>query len=378
MGKQSCLIIAGEKSGEDHAMSFFPELVKLAPECDFFGVGGNELRSLGVETLYDLKEFSSIGITDVLGKVPFYFKAIDRIVAEVKKRKCKTAILIDFQGFNLKLSRKLKKQGVNVLYYVAPQAWVWKPWRAKVLEENAHTLFTILPFEKKWFQKRGVTRVRSIVHPLMLTYAEQLKSIPKRNFGDMEGRKKRILLLPGSRRTEVSMLLPIFFRAIELVKEAGFEVEVSLTTVESVPCNLYEDFLPLCDHVYDNKNIVTAINSADMCFAASGTVTLLTGLFELPTVVSYKMDFLSEFIMRLLVPYKGAASLTNIIHEKMLFPEFLHYEADRYNLSKWAVKWLTDQRLYNNLVDELAETKKLLEGEDFSVPEYMSKVIKSS
>ena len=190
----SCLIIAGEKSGEDHAMTFLPELMKLSPNCKFYGVGGKRLEDLDVELLYHLKDFSGIGISEVLGKIPFYFKALDNIVSEVKKRETKTAILIDFQGFNLKLAKKLKKLGVNVLYYVAPQAWVWKPWRSKVLEQNVHTLFTILPFEKKWFSERGVTKVKAVVHPLMNEYGQQLSSVRKRKFDDFQNRFPKILL----------------------------------------------------------------------------------------------------------------------------------------------------------------------------------------
>jgi len=159
---------------------------------------------------------------------------MDHLLAEVKKRKTKTAILVDFQGFNLKLAKKLKKLNVNVLYYVAPQAWVWKPWRAKVLEQNVHTLFTILPFEKKWFQQRGVTNIKSVMHPLMLEYDDDLKNIRKRDSSDFSNRPVRILLLPGSRNVEVAKLLPIFAAGIKILKEEGIELQVGLVTAESV------------------------------------------------------------------------------------------------------------------------------------------------
>ena len=145
MVDSSCLIIAGEKSGEEHAMSFLPTLMESSPGMKFFGVGGDEMSSLGVENLYHLKDFSSWGFSEVIGKIPFYFKALNQIVEEVKKRKCKFAILIDFQDFNLRLAKKLNREGVRVFYYVAPQAWAWKAWRAKALEENVDTLFTIIP-----------------------------------------------------------------------------------------------------------------------------------------------------------------------------------------------------------------------------------------
>lgn len=379
MNKKSCLIIAGEKSGEDHALTFLPELMQLNPDCEFFGVGGSELEKEGVELLYHIKDFSSIGISSVLSKIPFYYKAMDHLLHEVKVRNCKTAILIDFQGFNLKLCKKLKKMGVNVLYYVAPQAWVWKPWRAQTLQENAHTLFTILPFEKKWFSDRGVKIVKAVIHPLMVKNKHRLdQGIRQKTFTDMQGRKKRLLLLPGSRNLEVDQLLPVFFKAIELIKEKGFDLELSIVKVESVKDELYQKYIDFFDKVYESNELENALEDADLCFAASGTVTLATGLFELPTVVAYKVSLVNEFLIKLLVPYDGPLSLTNIIHNKMVFPEFIQYQADRYNLSKTAIKWLSDEQTYNQLVQTLKETKNLLSGDDFSVSQYMSEVLKSS
>ena len=104
-------------------------------------------------------------------------------------------------------------------------------------------------------------------------------------------------------------------------------------------------------------------------------MTLATGLFQLPTVVAYKLSLVNEFLLKLLIPYKGPASLTNIIHDKMLFPEILQYEADRYNLAKFAKKWLGNEELYNSVVCELAKTQNLLSGDDFSTAGYMAEVI---
>jgi lipid-A-disaccharide synthase len=379
MSKKSCLIIAGEKSGEDHTMTFFPALKAMHPDCDFFGVGGTELEKEGVEILYHLKDFSSIGISSVIGKIPFYFRAMDHLLDEVKKRNCKVAILVDFQGFNLKISKKLKSMGVEVLYYVAPQAWVWKPWRAKTLQENVHTLFTIIPFEKKWFGDRGVKSIKGVMHPLMVKNQERLNAgIRHKTFAEMQGRKKRLLLLPGSRNMEVETLFPIFLRAIELIREKDIELELSLVKVESVSDELYQKFEKYVDKVYLSNELENALEYADICFAASGTVTLATGLFELPTVVAYKLSLVNEFLMRLLIPYDGPASLTNIVHEEYVFPEFIQYEADRYNLSKWAIKWLSEEQTYDDLIKKLKNTKNLLSGDDFSVPDYMGEVIKSA
>ena len=371
----NCLIIAGEKSGEDHAMTFFPELQELLPKTKFFGVGGDKLQKRNVELLYHSREFSTVGFTEVLGKLHFYFKAMDLILDEVIQRDCKTAILVDFQGFNLKLAKKLKKMGVNVLYYVAPQAWVWKPWRAKAIEQSVHTLFTILPFEKKWFEDRGVKKIKSVVHPLKVEYGNDLKNSRKRKFKDFESRKIRLLLLPGSRNSEVEALLPIFKRALGLLKEEGFDIESGVVKVETVKPEHYESIEIKNLKIWESSELVDAFNWADICFAASGTVTLATGLFSLPTVVAYKTSFTNEFILRLLISYSGPASLTNIILGKMIFPEALMYEADRYNLAKHARAWLTSEKYYNWTVSELNKTEMLLQGEDFSTAKYMAEVI---
>ncbi len=372
--KNSCLIIAGEKSGEDHAMTFLPDLMRLTPNTDYYGVGGSRLADNGVELLYHLKDFSGIGISEVLSKIPFYFKAMDNIVNQVKARQTRTAILIDFQGFNLKLAKKLKKMGVEVLYYVAPQAWVWKPWRAKTLEKNVHTLFTILPFEKKWFQDRGVSKVKSVIHPLMIEYHDDLSSVPARSIDDLDSRKLKLLLLPGSRNVEVSTLLPIFLKGIELLQEEKLELELGIVKSESVNANHYETSYKF-EQSWDSFDLAQALKWADIAVAASGTVTLATGLFNLPTVVCYKVSLFTEFILTALVPYKGPASLTNIIHQKMIFPELIQYQADRYNIAKHVKLLVQNPTKYKEIATELEKTKEMLTGDDFSVSEYMARVI---
>ena len=373
MSKKSCLIIAGEKSGEDHAMTFLPELMRNTPDVEYFGVGGTRLEKEGVKLRYRLNEFSGIGISEVLSKVPFYYKALGEIVDDVKKRDTKTAILIDFQGFNLKLAKKLKKENVKVLYYVAPQAWVWKPWRAKVLEKNVHTLFTILPFEKNWFQQKGVSKVRAVIHPLMIEYGSRIKQLSSPKSLDWQKRNPRILLLPGSRNTEVQGLLPIFIKAVKLIKES-FDIDVGMVKTESVHEDLYKyDFS--FENSWNSNELADALEWADMAIAASGTVTLATGLFQVPTVVCYKVSAFTEAVLSLLVPYNGPISLTNIIHGEMIFPELTQYHADRYNIAKYIKAWIKEPKSFDNLILDLKELSTKLTGDEFNVAAYMAEVI---
>jgi lipid-A-disaccharide synthase len=365
---RNCLLIAGEKSGEEHAMSFFPELRRLCPDVKFFGVGGDQLEAQGMECLYHLKDFSSMGFSEVIQKIPFYIKALKKLETEVVTRGATTAILVDFQDFNLRLARKLSARGVRVLYYVAPQAWAWKAQRAEVLAKVTHTLFTILPFEKSWFKTRGVSQVKAIPHPLMLTYKNEHP--PERPFGHW-GDKIKVLLLPGSRRFEVELLLPQFIQATKLLKN----VEVHLVKVDHIPASLYELHSRDVDVWYDSKDLTKAMSTCHVALAASGTVTLSTAMFELPTIVAYRGSLLNEFIYNNLVKYQGPISLTNIIHGQMLFPEFIQGFVNAPAMARIINTWTHDEKIYNQLKARLKETRKLLSGEDFSVPEYMARVI---
>lgn len=369
----SCLLIAGEQSGEEHALSFFPELVKRCPDVHFYGVGGDELASHGMELLYHLKDFSSMGFSEVVQKIPFYFRALKHLENEVVRRGTRTVIVVDFQDFNLRLAQKLARHGVKVLYYVAPQAWAWKPHRAQALARCAHTLFTILPFEKNWFMERGVHQVKSIPHPLMQTYQNELSDIPSRPFGSWEG-KLKVLLLPGSRGFEVKNLLPQFVKTVQILKE-NYAVETHLVKVGHLSPEIYDYYDSYIDVCHESQDLTRAMKECHVALAASGTVTLSTGLFELPTVVCYKSSLLNEFIFYNFIKYKGPISLTNIVHGKMVFPEFTQEQVNPHRLARVIRTWIEEEKVYNELKSTLRETKKLLSGEDFSVPEYMSQVI---
>ena len=369
----SCLLIAGEKSGEEHAMSFFPELKKLSPDVEFYGVGGDDLQEQGMELLYHLKDFSSMGFSEVISKIPFYFKALKRLEDEVLRRHTQTAIVVDFQDFNLRLARKLSKKGVKVLYYVAPQAWAWKAHRARHLAQACHTLFTILPFEKNWFVDRGVKQVRSIPHPLMLTYKDELTLMPERAFGCWKD-KLKVLILPGSRKFEVLNLLPEFMATIKELRKS-YTVEVHLVRVGHIPESYYRSAEDDVDVWYESNQLTEAMRACHVALAASGTVTLSTGLFELPTLVCYKASLLNEFIFNNLIHYRGPISLTNIIHGKQVFPEFVQGAINAQRLARVIRTWIEDEKVYNEITTTLKSTKHLLSGENFSVPAYMSRVI---
>ncbi len=369
----NCLIIAGEKSGEEHAESFLPQLIEKNPHIHFFGVGGDYFKGLGIELFYHIKDFAAMGISEVLTKLFFYIEAEKKILQEVALRNCKSAILIDFQGFNLRLAKKLKKQGVKVLYYVAPQAWAWKSHRAKTVGDSVYSLFSIIPFEKKWFAQRGTNKIISVPHPLYLKYREELTNISKKN--DLSSKPYiNLLLLPGSRNSEVKSLLPIYIEACkELQKE--FNLKISIVRTESVDQRWYEEYNHFISTYYNSEELTKALKEADLCLATSGTVTLACALFEVPTIVCYKTTLLNWFLYSQFVRYKGFVSLGNIVNEEEIFPELLQDEVNSYILVQKLKRWLSDSSFYSQTIKKLEATKSSLTGEDINVSDYMGEVI---
>ncbi len=371
---KTCLIITGEKSGEEHALSFFKELKFHSPDTKFFGVGGIDLQSAGVELLYNLKDFSSWGYSEVIFKIPFYMKAMSRILNEVEKRNCKVAILIDYQSFNLKLAGKLKERGVEVLYYVAPQAWAWKEYRVKKLSKYVSTLFTIIPFEKKWFGERGVKKVVSIDHPLFTTYEKDLSNFKSEYFDINNSKPMRLLLLPGSRHSEVNLLLPEFIASVLLLKKE-INLEISIVKSSSVREELFVPYQKYFDKIYTDDELVSALKSSDFALAASGTVTLTCALFEVPTVVCYKTSLLNQFIFEAIVRYKWFISLANIVQNRAVFPELLQDQVNSYNIVSHFKFWYYNKHEYLEVKEQLKQTKKMVRGEGVDIPLFISNSI---
>lgn len=357
VARKNILIIAGEKSGEDHLMSFFPLLKRKFENYDFWGVGGDEAEAKGVELLFHLKNFGSMGISDVLGKIPYYFSAMDKIVKNAIKKNTEAAILIDFQDFNLRLAKRLSDEGVKVFYYVAPQAWVWRPSRVKKLIKYTDHLFCILPFERKWFSDRGVKNVSSVLHPVYRKIDAENRW-PNKNYP-----KEELLLLPGSRNSEVLKTLPVFLDAISTIDHG---LKVSIVKTSSVRADVYEKYSDRISKFYDSKDLYDALKEARFCLAASGTATLSCALMGVPTIVGYKVSLLNELFYRVFVPYKGFIALANLIAEEEVFPELIQ---DRFNVFEINTKlssWLADQNIVNEIIKKtcLVRDKFLFENED--------------
>lgn len=344
-----CLVIVGEPSGEEHARSFLPALMQRLPHTHFWGVGGDEMKSWGVDLTYHLKDFSSMGLSEVLQKIFFYLSARKKILLQCQEHNTKVAILVDFQGFNLSLVKHLKLLNIKIIYYVAPQAWAWKPWRAKVLAQYVSQLYCILPFEAQWFRSRGVRQSIAIPHPLFKQVTAFLKNAEKRN-------RKYLLLLPGSRNTEVKYILPIMIQAIKKLQQAGIKL-LPLAIVKSP--NVSEKYYAWFRHEWEREfkasELHEALNQSMLAIAASGTVTLSCALMQVPTIVCYKVNLLNEWFFHTFIQYQGYVSLPNIILGREVFPELIQENCQGEIIASVLKKWLTQEKIRLEIEDCLAE-----------------------
>lgn len=358
--ERSCLIVAGETSGEEHALSFLPRLMELRPEIKFWGVAGDRLRERGVELRYHLKDFSSMGFSEVIGKIPFYRNAMKALVDEAIRKGTTDAILVDFQDFNLRLAQKLKKKNIRVWYYVAPQAWAWRAHRATTLARTVERLFTILPFEEQWFRERKVAQVTPVPHPLTTSYAHQLERLPKRDWSERLLAAPRMMILPGSRRSEVGPLLPIFMETVKLLRQEIPGMRVTMARVPHLDQRYFNCAQGIVDEWISPEELPESLLTSDIALAASGTVTLGTGLLGVPTVVCYQSSLLNEFILRKVVRYFNPISLTNLVSGTLVFPEYTQQEVQPPILRAAVLRWLRDPHYWNATAVQLARVPQLM------------------
>jgi len=319
---KSLLVIAGEDSGDMHAADVIRALKERRPDLTFWGIGGDKLRAEGVELLHDTREMDVLGIAEVLKRYPFFKRTFNEVLAEADKRKPDAALLVDYPGFNLRLARELKKRGIKVLYYVCPQVWAWNRGRIPKMAEIIDRLMVIFPFEVDVF--KGVDlKVDFVGHPMVDELREFREKAPEPL--PWNG-KKKIALLPGSRKQEIIYILPRLLETAQLMEQSRPDVSF-LIPVPERRLALVESVLQKAGKAPLNISIVTGrarevLKQADAAFVASGTATLEAALLRCPTVLVYRGSFLNYLFARALIriPWLGIA---NIVSGKEIMPERL-------------------------------------------------------
>lgn len=327
-------INTGELSGDMHGAHLMRALRQIAPEQPFIGMGGPHLRAMpGFESLFQVEDLSIMGLTEVLAHLPRVFRLLQNIKTQLRMRRPKAVVVVDAPDFHFRVIKAARALGIPVYYYISPKAWAWRQGRARFIQKHVRRLFSILPFEVDFYRRFGM-EVDYVGNPLvdMINYPALVNTQP------IPG---KIGLLPGSRKREISSLLPEFGKAAALILRQQPNCKFYLVRAPGLDEAYLRSFWPEAVPVAITppEDRYAFMRSCQMLIAASGTVTLEAALTGTPTLVTYKVSPLSFSIGKMVakVPY---VSLSNLILGKELFPELLQEACDGENLSARALQWL--------------------------------------
>lgn len=324
-------MVAGERSGDLHGAELAGELKAILGHVDIWGCGGEAMRQAGVDLVADLRDFAMVGITEVIGGLPRARRAFNGLLAEAERRRPALAVLIDAPSLNLRLAKRLKWQGIPVVYYVSPQIWAWKKWRMRHLQKRVDKMLCIFDFEEEIYRKAGVP-VEYVGHPMLDRPEIAEPGVSRDEFfahAALDPALPLIALLPGSRESEVRYILPgLIDAAKELHRRRPerwrqFVVPVAPTLdAASIQTRLDENAADrrlikiLANSTHD------ALRHADAAVVASGTATLETALLGCPMVVVYRLASSTAFMARFMVdvPYY---SIVNLLAHKAAVPELI-------------------------------------------------------
>jgi lipid-A-disaccharide synthase len=316
------LISAGEASGDMYAARL---ATALRQRMDFtlFGMGGPQMRAAGVEIITDYSEVSVVGITEVLKRLPSLIRAMRHLVDEARRRQPPLAILTDFPGFHLRLARKLRPKGIRNVYYICPQFWAWRPWRANLVRRRFANALCIFPFEEKFYSNAGVP-VKFIGHPLVGNVKATLtRELFCKKHGLRDGHQI-LTVLPGSRRGEIAHHVPVLAEALKGIRQkhqVPLEIVVAVAPGLDI-AKLREKFSPSPQMHFIEDDTYNALAAADLAIVSSGTATVEAALLGKPMIVVYRLSPLTARLAKPLVRTRFF-SMVNLIAGRAVVPELI-------------------------------------------------------
>lgn len=319
---------AGEASGEYYGTQLIGALQKLAPDADFFGLGGRRMEALGFRPVVRSEDVAVMGITEVVRHMPRIYREYRRLRTSIAAEKPDVAILIDFPDVNLSLARRLKRQGVPVIYFVSPQLWAWKKYRIRSVQRYVDRMLTIFPFEERFYHDHGVD-AEFVGHPLA---ERELPTITREDFARQSGldpSKTWVGLLPGSRGKEIRLNLPEMVRAAaQLGQDVEFLMPLASTLTGPQRDHIRALLAELLAAEPQPPKIVlvedarAALYHSRASIVASGTATVEAALIGNPFIVVYRISPLSYAVAKRVVDVPHVA-MVNLIAGKRIVPELI-------------------------------------------------------
>jgi len=351
------LISAGEASGDMYAARLATAL-RARADVHLYGMGGPRMRDAGVELVADCAEVSLVGIVEIAKKLPALNRVWKRLIGECRQRKPRFAILTDFPGFHLRLARALKRQGVQNIYFVCPQFWAWRPWRANLVRRRFVRGLCIFPFEQDWYRARGVP-ADFIGHPLVGNVAAKRSRKEFAASLGLDAAKPIVVLLPGSRAGEIAHHMPPLMRSCHLIARshpAQFVLALApgMSKSQVAPYLAPETlFCVVEDAAYD------ALGAADVAIVSSGTATVEAALMDTPMIVVYRLAPVTAAIARWLVRTPMFA-MVNLIAGKRVVPELVQNDFTPERVANEVIRLLDSQEARSEMRRGLAIVREKL------------------
>jgi lipid-A-disaccharide synthase len=356
-------IIAGEASGDLHGSNLIHEIKKRDPQAEVRGWGGQLMQEAGAEIVKDYRDLAFMGFTEVIRNLPTILKNIQFCKSDILWFSPDVIIFIDYPGFNLRIAAWARKMKFKTIYYISPQVWAWKESRVKSIRENIDKMLVILPFEKDFFHRWNYD-VEYVGHPLA-EVIERYKKSKEAGFQPeiiLAGGKKGhsplplVALLPGSRKQEILMKLPVMLEASRQFPDFQFVV----AEAPGQDSAFYDEVLKNYPRVGRIRNqTYSLLMHARAACVTSGTATLETALFGVPEVICYKGSKISYQIAKRLIKVKFI-SLVNLIMDKPVVKELIQEEMNVQNISAELRKLIYDNEIRNRIQQDYSELRNLL------------------
>ncbi|MGA2761680.1 MAG: lipid-A-disaccharide synthase [Candidatus Cybelea sp.] len=367
------LISAGEASGEMYGAQLIEALrqrliaelrspaqpgaaVSIQSQIEFFGAGGERMRTAGCEIVVDAKDLAVVGISEIVSHLPKIYGLFHKLIAEADKRRPDLAIVIDSPAFNWRVARQMRKRRIPVVYYVCPQFWAWRQGRVRLLRKYVNKALVIFPFEEKFYRDRGVDAT-FVGHPLADLSPPSADRAGYAAANNLDLAKPWVTLMPGSRRKEVRMNLPTILESASKLG-AGYEFLLPIAPtldrsfLESLigrhPIHLVSDALPSLAH--SRAGII-----------ASGTATVEAAMMGTPFVMVYRVSPLTYLLGRSRVKVPHFA-MVNLIAGKEIVPELVQHEFTAEKVVARLREILQDGPVCERMIEGLAEVRTLLRG----------------
>lgn len=346
-------IVSGEPSGDLLAGDLASAIKTVDPDIKISAVGGRYLAKAGCEIFYDIKELSVMGFFDVLKKLPKFLKLRKIILEKIDADKPDAIIFVDFSGFNLRLAKSINKR-IPAIYYVSPQVWASREGRINRVKKFISLMVVLFKFEEEFYRQRGI-QVTCVGHPLLdLAKPDLEKQEFLANFRIFPS-KKIIALLPGSRKQEVNLILPLMLKAARLINKVIPQTQFIIAKSPNLDTQVYQN---LCKNFSLDLKIIDGkthdcLNMAEVSLVCSGTATLEAAIAQKPFVIVYKTNLLNYMLYRpqIKIPYIG---MVNIVAGKKIVPEFIQFGANPKKIAESILKFLKEPAAANQLSQGLA------------------------